>query len=126
MTPALDLSQLFAAIDEACQRSDLPPLYLLIGTLEVARERCLRVIGCRLGQSKEASQGVTGVTRPGDRVRDRWISPQEAAQRLNISVRTLSRRSTKPPYSSFCVAQPKRGFKVSEAGLEEFQRHARG
>lgn len=56
---------------------------------------------------------------------DRWMTPKEGAQRLGISVRTLSRWSTKPPYVQFCIPQA-RGFKVSEAGLSEYMRSLRG
>lgn len=57
---------------------------------------------------------------------DRWISPKEAAARLGRSERWIRRRRFDAPYKAFCVADSGRGFKVSEAGLEDFMRRARG
>jgi len=121
---AVDLTPLLQTVEEACKRGDLPPLLLLVGTFDALKARCLHAVGIRMGQSEEPSQDVRGASRGSQTVRDQWISPKDGAARLGISVRTLSRRSTKPPYSAFCVPQP-RGFKVSEAGLEEHMRRAR-
>lgn len=77
-----------------------------------------------LGHSVEVSQGGADTTASETRVHDRWISPQECASRLNISLRTLRRRAPRPPYSSFCIRQ-EHGFKVSELGLDDFMRRAR-
>lgn len=122
----LDLIPLLESVDAACRRDDLEPLMLLIGVLEAARQRCLRAVGQRMGQSEEPSQGRPWQDQDGRRVRDRWLPPTEAAKTLGISYRTLSRRRRLVPYSSFCIPEPSgRGFKVSEAGLEEHMRRAR-
>lgn len=120
----LDLTPFLQAIKEACEADELPPLLLLIGTLTAAKRQCLQAVGERLLHFEKVSQrGVRGM-RDAERVSDLWLPPKEGARRLGISVRTLTRRSTKPPYSAFCVPQP-RGFKVSQEGLEDFQRRAR-
>ena len=121
----LDLTPLLRAVEDACRRREMAPLMLLIGTLEAARHRCLRAVGDRMGQCDEPSQGRLWPDQDAGKVRDRWIAPQEGARRLGISVRTLTRRARTAPYSSFCIQQPKRGFKVSTAGLEEFLRRER-
>lgn len=120
----LDLTPLLEAIADACKAGELPSLHTLIGTLAVLHHKCLKAASRGLPHSGKVSQGREEKPLGSGRVHDRWISPKEGARRLGISVRTLTRRSTKPPYSAFCIPQP-RGFKVSEVGLEDFQRHAR-
>lgn len=93
-------------------------LYALCESLPVTPENIPLV------QSEKVSQAGAGSGTSATRVHDRWISPQECASRLNISMRTLRRRATRPPYSGFCIRQ-EHGFKVSELGLDEFMRRAR-
>lgn len=121
----VDLTPLLRAVEDACKHGDLTPLLLLVGTLDALKAKCRHAARLRMGQPEEPSQSKIWSDVGSHRVRDQWISPKEAAKRLDVSIRTLSRRSTKPPYSAFCVPQPKRGFKVSEAGLEEHMRRAR-
>lgn len=93
-------------------------LYALCESLPVPVENAA------LLQSREASQVEGSGPTSAVRVRDRWIAAKEGAARLGISMRTLKRRAVRPPYCAFCIAQP-RGFKISEAGLDEFMRHER-
>lgn len=52
----LDLTPIIQAVEDACTRPESEPLFLLIGTLEVLRARCLRVLGERtVGHSAEPS-----------------------------------------------------------------------
>ena len=59
---ALDLTPLLKAIEDACKREELPPLLMLLGTLDASRKRCLVVIGRLMGQSDEPSQGHLFIT----------------------------------------------------------------
>jgi hypothetical protein len=78
-----------------------------------------------IGQLAEVSQSSDPGHTPGTKVHDLWISPKDAALRLGRSERWLRRRRLKEPYSSFCVeGDSGRGFRVSQARLEEFMRKA--
>lgn len=93
-------------------------LYALCESIPVPQE------AAALGQSREASQVESAGQASAAKVRDRWIAAKEGAHRLGISMRTLRRRASVPPYCAFCIAQP-RGFKISEAGLDDFMRRSR-
>jgi len=86
----------------------------------------MTVPGSVLVQPSEVSQGGPGFGLAGDRVRDLWITPREAARRLGRSERWLRRRRSKSPYCSFCIAADSgRGFRVSAKGLDEYMERAR-
>lgn len=120
------MAPILRAIEAACASGERAPLMVLIGILDAAREMCLAaVLGHRISQSKELSHaGVAGHDRSRI-VADQWLKPIVGAQRLGISMRTLTRRARRAPYSSFCIPQPGRGFMVSAVGLEEHMRRER-
>jgi hypothetical protein len=117
---------LFKIIDEAAASADVATMIMLLGALDAARGRCLRVLGDRIsgnGQCDEPSQASGPAAAASAIVRgDRWLSPKEGAARLGRSVRWLYRRAHKPPFASFCIPQEKRGFMVSELGLADHMR----
>jgi hypothetical protein len=78
-----------------------------------------------LGQLAELSQSSDPGHTPGTKVPDLWISPKDAALRLGHSERWLRRRRLKEPYCSFCIeGDSGRGYRVSQAKLEEFMQKA--
>lgn len=123
--PSSNLPALLEAVDAAARAQDITALFVLMGTIDAARDCCLRAIARRMGHSQEPSQGGNGAAGGPQTVHDRWVAPQIGADRLGISLRTLRRRWRRPPYSAFCVPQPGRGFKVSEAALDDHMRRER-
>lgn len=62
---ALDLTPLLKAIEDACKREELPPLLMLLGTLDASRKRCLVVIGRLMGgEPMRVSPRETVTTEP--------------------------------------------------------------
>jgi hypothetical protein len=64
--------------------------------------------------------GLKQLSLPG--AGERWLTPQEAAPMVGISVKSLHRRWRKLP---FCRAGLTRGFRVSLIGLREYMAAAR-
>jgi hypothetical protein len=116
---------LFQIVEETCASGESAPLTVLLGILDVAREHCLGAIRHRAGHSEEVSQATSAAGGGSQIVADRWLSPKAGAAVLGVSVRTLSRRARRPPYASFCIRQPERGYKVSAAGLNEHMKRER-
>ena len=68
-----------------------------------------------------SADGAAAVTSSGA---DRWLTPPEAAERLGVTPRWITRRWRSLP---FCHALPQgRGYRVSERSLQSAMKQRRG